>query len=486
MRIINFNISKEINGISESKNIPIGQHTSYFSDSNSTGKTTLLRSILYGLGFDIPNTPNVAYDEYCFKLSVVVRKKVFDLERRGSLFVVDGKPFDLPAERTLVHSVLFGESNADILNNILGTFYIDQDYGWTIVGYGHFGGSNMYNLSSLLDGLNHFDDNGLKNEIANISKEIKKYRFIESAVEKRNEFLETESGDIVKNEPTFEVDELKRTLSEVEFKLNKVNNDITNIEAALRKNRRFSSYVSEMNLSVMDPESGNIVPINESTLCDLPDLNESLKYRKLILQGEREKLKQQKINILARIPKYESIVSIKSEADKFLSDINGVDLNGLKTIILQLENEKRKKTETLKQLQSTTNLWINKFLDYVKTFSLFLGNIPEEYYSSTKYIYMKKRPTLSGAMLHQVSLCYHLSAVKICEEKIGVSLPLIIDSPAGREVVEETMNNTLLLLKKYFSKNQIIFATIKHIETIFSDLLIFNPEKRVFDFEPKI
>lgn len=39
-----------------------------FSQKNSTGKTTFIRSLLYSLGFQIPNTELVKFENYEFLL----------------------------------------------------------------------------------------------------------------------------------------------------------------------------------------------------------------------------------------------------------------------------------------------------------------------------------------------------------------------------------------------------------------------------------
>lgn len=483
MTIDEYTISFFKNGKETIKNIPVGYRTSFFSNENSTGKTTLLKSILYCLGFEIQSTPGVNFDDYLFRIKLINNGNVYHIERKNTTFSINGQQFDLPVERHLAHSVLFNTPNTDILDNILATFFFDQDYGWTIIGYGNFSSIGTYNLASLLDALNDFDDDGLKKDILNISNAIKKYKFIIQATEKRKKFITNDSGDVCLEDDNQQLQYLNAKLSDIESKIKKRNSDISKIESTLKKNKRFSSYVSEMNLSVVDPNTGNTIPINESTLAGLSDIREALTYRKLILQGEREKLKREKETIASQIPKYTSLVDVKSEADKFYADMSGVDVDGLRTIISQLETEKRQKIEKLRELQSIDNRWIIKFLSYVEMFAKEIGDIPSDYYSSSKFIYMKKRPTISGAILHKISLCYHLAAVKVCEDKLGFNIPLIIDSPSGREVVETTIEKTFELLKEHFDKNQLLFATIKDVGEFFKDLTVFNPEKKVFDFE---
>ena len=482
MVITSFSISKIIGDNIIKKNIPIGKHSSFFSMENSTGKTTLLRSLLYSLGFDIQGTHDVDFNEFIFNISLYDGEKNIDIKRTNAVLKIDDREFDLPAERRLAHSLIFKTTNINILDNILGTFFIDQDFGWTILGYGNYLQNNNFDLPSLLNGLNNFDDEGLKNEINEITKEIKKYKFIVQVYEKRKKYTATDSGEVMVENANTELNYLKSSLAFIDERIYKYNTDISNIESTLRKNKHFSAYISEMNLSVVDPLNGNTIPINESTLLGLKDLKETLSYRKLILQGEREKLKRERNLIVSKIPRYESLASVKTEAEKFFSEMSGININGMKTIVSQLENDRRKKQEKLKELESFKNDWVYSFLEHVKEFALFIGGLSDDFYSTNKYIYMKKRPQISGAIFHKASLCYHLAAVKVCEERLGICLPLIIDSPSGREVVEETLTKTLELISTYFPQNQVIFATIKNLDSLFSDAIIFNPQRKVFDF----
>lgn len=55
------------------------------STQNSVGKTTLLRAILYALGFNIPNTKNFKFEECKFELSIITdSNQEFIIKRRDS------------------------------------------------------------------------------------------------------------------------------------------------------------------------------------------------------------------------------------------------------------------------------------------------------------------------------------------------------------------------------------------------------------------
>ena len=56
----------------------------------------------------------------------------------------------LPAQELELHKLLFGNCNDDILLNLLGTFYIDQEKGWTLLNRGTVIGSVHFNIEELM------------------------------------------------------------------------------------------------------------------------------------------------------------------------------------------------------------------------------------------------------------------------------------------------------------------------------------------------
>ena len=68
----------------------------FYSKNNSTGKTTLMRAILYTLGFSIPNTDFVRFEHYEFILELSHQDKHYTLMRKDQLLKINDTEFDLP------------------------------------------------------------------------------------------------------------------------------------------------------------------------------------------------------------------------------------------------------------------------------------------------------------------------------------------------------------------------------------------------------
>ena len=49
---------------------------------------------------------------------------------------------------------------------------------------------------------------------------------------------------------------------------------------------------------------------------------------------------------------------------------------------------------------------------------------------------------------------------KEIEKKLGIFLPIVIDSPTGKEVTKENVQKMLAILERDFKMNQVIIASI--------------------------
>jgi hypothetical protein len=133
-----------------------------YSKINSTGKTSLLRFLLYSIGYSIPNTKNIKFENCIVTSQIEECGRDIILIRNARDYIVmnvdgDEETFILPSQEHDLHKKLFLTENVDLLNNILGTFYFDQEKGWTLLNRGVVIGSIRYNIEELIRGLNNID-----------------------------------------------------------------------------------------------------------------------------------------------------------------------------------------------------------------------------------------------------------------------------------------------------------------------------------------
>ncbi len=126
-----------------------------FSTKNSVGKTTLLRLLIYALGYPIPSTRGIRFSDYETILKVVGAKdENFVLTRNRDYIEVlhnnEEKGYSLPVEQNELHSLIYGITNLEVIDNLLGAFYLDQEKGWTLLNRGKAIGNIHFSIESLL------------------------------------------------------------------------------------------------------------------------------------------------------------------------------------------------------------------------------------------------------------------------------------------------------------------------------------------------
>lgn len=126
------------------------------SEKNSCGKTTLLRFMLYALGYNIPNTRKIKFDRCEVELVIECETVGEILLLRHSDIAIEAtvkdqkRTFVLPEQQNDLHTIIFGTENVDILGNLLGAFYVDQEKGWTLLNRGVVIGSIHFKIEELI------------------------------------------------------------------------------------------------------------------------------------------------------------------------------------------------------------------------------------------------------------------------------------------------------------------------------------------------
>ena len=79
---------------------------------------------------------------------------------------------------------------------------------------------------------------------------------------------------------------------------------------------------------------------------------------------------------------------------------------------------------------------------------------------ATSYLFTSNLKELSGAVLHKTVFAFRLAYIIEIEKYLGIKLPIILDSPSGKEVDRANVQLMVNILKRDFSDNQIIIASI--------------------------
>lgn len=454
MIIKNFKLD---NFIDKEKNVQfISDYNIVYSDKNSTGKTTFLRSLLYTLGFAIPNTQKVKFSNYEFILELEVNGNIKEIKRNKSFIKVNNIEFVLPAETNAVLSEIFEIDNIELIKNLLGCFYIDQEKGWTLLNRGVVIGDIRFYIEDFLRGLN--DKNNIKEklELAKVNSEISKYKQMLDISEYQKQL------NISDNKLTYETyDEvLEKRKQILNNEKNRLKNKINQLEESINDNNRFIQFIERMNLyiNIGNDEKVRVSKDNIDGLMDIAQLAEA-ELRNLKLQY-REILNQE-AELLQESNKNNTLVSIKTILEEFNEHIAKIPLNpiNIDNVLKKLYKRRKELNNLIKENTKTNNEWVNflykEILKHARKLNM-SGYIEEK----ENFIFTNELKGYSGAVLHKLVFIFKLAYLKALSLKTKIKFPIIIDSPSGREVEKETVQFMINLLEDEFSDHQIIIATI--------------------------
>lgn len=436
-----------------------------FSEENSKGKTTLLRFILYSLGYNIPSTKHIRFDQ-CEVVSKILVDKVGEitLSRYSNNYIettVDNekKTYILPDQLHSLHNIIFGTRNTDVLNNILGAIYTDQEKGWTLLNRGTAIGSIRFNIEELIRGLSDCDCSNLIRKEMQLSKELSKYRQMFSVAKYRDKIIE-ESGTLVSDSYSEESDAV---IAQLLMQQKALQSELRRIDKSISDNKRVRQYVAEMKLIIQLPD-GTIFPVTSESIVGLSDTIDFLVTKRKITSSElksvmhklEDKQKEQ-TNETEQLAFFQS----ESMIDIFDKRVSSIPINSsaINKEVKRLEKAlKSIRQEISSKTKSNTGVVNSLYQNMVKYASeLGVGNSDSIVQS---YLFTSNLKELSGAVLHKTVFAFRLAYIIGIEKYLHIKLPIILDSPSGKEVDRNNIQLMMNILKRDFSENQIIIASI--------------------------
>ena len=455
-----------------------------FSKENSKGKTTLLRFVLYSLGYNIPNTRKIRFDR-CEVVTTIFVDNVGKvvLSRCSNDFIettVTGekKTYILPDQLHDLHRIIFGTDNADVLNNILGAIYADQEKGWTLLNRGTAIGNIRFNIEELIRGLSGCDCSDLIRKETQLSKELSKYRQMASVAKYREEII-AESGTLVSDSYSIESD---ATIAQLLMQQKALQSELRRIDKSLSDNKRVRQYVAEMKLTVQLPD-GTIFPITADSIVGLADTIDFLIAKRKIVSADLRSVMHQLANVQKEQEnESEQLAFFQSESmiDIFDRRIASVPIDAgaidkeIKRLVKMLKSVRE---EISRMTKSDTGVVMSLYENMVKYASeLGVGNSES---IASSYLFTSNLKELSGAVLHKTVFAFRLAYITEIEKHLGIKLPIILDSPSGKEVDQANIRLMVNILKRDFSGNQIIIASIFKYD--FESLNVIEIQNRLIE-----
>ena len=432
------------------------------SDDNTVGKTTLLRLMLYALGYQIPNTKNMKFEKCITQVVLTSNGKTFHIKRENEYLLVDDETsteyYILPTELNQFHAVVFGTDNNDVLNNLLGTFYMDQEKGWTLLNRGKVIGSISFSIEKLILGLSERDYQKLQSELQLLEREVKKYQQMRDIAQYQREIYE-EKGDIVHD--TYD-ETLQRDLSVYMFDVEALRKELKQITDTIADNTSIRKFIEKMSLWVKAPD-GTKIPVNEDTIIGLDDNNDFLISRKHLLTSQIAKL-EQKIEKLRSMIYYQSqqptTETLIESFDKNLSQI-AIDAKAVTSILNELIERQTEVRRQLTELAKNNNDILEQMYSDILSYGVELG-LTQYMSSGIGFVFTRNLKELTGATLMKMVFAFKMSYIRAVDRVLNIKLPLILDSPSGKELDQYNIQKLMDIINRDFSENQVIIASIYH------------------------
>ena len=440
-----------------------------YSKDNSKGKTTLLRFILYALGYQIPATEGIGdFERFNFEIKIINEKEIIIYRKANSVKVLIGDAnydYIVPSQENELFSLIFGIDNITVLNNLLAAYYIDQEKGWTLLNRGKIIGNNRFNIEEFIAGISGININNLLDEKRVVNNEIKKYRYFKNVLDINSEFDDEVDDNVPKYESN-SMDELISEQKELELELKKTENDRKKIEKILANNKSFADMIEDY--GIMVSYKGEEFCLTKDNLLDFKNNQDLLRIQANNCKVKENKIKEKLGLILRTINEKNSLFSMDDILDNMekVIDSTGVDITQIDKIIRQLTNKRNTINNQIKDKLVFNNNQLLRFYEIINDYSIELGISEFVSNKGPRFVLTNQLKGLSGRVLAQISYIFKLSYIKNIEEIFGITLPIIIDSPRTNELSEDSTNDMLKILKRDFSNHQIIVASIYNNDII--------------------
>ncbi|MBU3135798.1 hypothetical protein KPL39_05915 [Clostridium gasigenes] len=450
-----------------------------YSKKNSCGKTTLLRMLMYGLGFSIPSTKGISFSQFNIEIEIELKDKLFNLLREDLIVTLRDEKnkeiFILPSDQYKLHRIIFGIENELILKNILGVFYVDQEKGWTLLNRGISIGSNRFNIEEFIRGVSDRECYEEEISLKKIEAKISKYKHMLNMASYQKEIEGLEE----KKNKSNKYKDLSTELEVLKVERKPIQEELKRLEKIIKENDSFKNYIENMKLVVS--KDGVQIPVNEKTLIGFYDNKEYLIVKRKMIVLKLSNLDRKIESIKQKLEEKGLVSDMTSLIEMFDYEVAKLDIsyNQVESIIEGLQKQKLIIREKIRNRTRKNNNKVDEIHKIVYKYSLELG-LDEKYVKANKdYIFTNDLKSLSGAVLHKIVFSFKLAYIYLIKSSLGIILPIILDSPSGREVDQNNIKIMLDILVRDFAEHQIIIASIYNYDI--SNIKLIEIKERVLE-----
>lgn len=435
------------------------------SNENTRGKTTVLRILLYMLGFKIPDIKNVDFSQMQFEIKLtnaknerVVLKRCFENAKDVVKVTLNGAeesslPFALSNQ--YIRETIFCIDEPIVQENILGVFYIDQERGWSLLNRGKVVGNIAFSIEELLCGLGQQDISALKEEKDKLNSDISEYNTLlcfadmETSAQRDMGMLAVDSSSETR----------KRERDALAYKISRLNKELNELQEVLSKNESLLQLIEKVCLRVRIPD-GSVINVTKDNIENCSEPMDYLKARIAILKAQKCELQNKYDELQGELELQLGEYSNDELLKVYKSQIHQMDLSytRIEEAIKKLETQRREVNRKIKEYAN--NGWSHKIsaniINYLKRLKS-----KHNYNAASNVVLTDRLSPYSGAEFSKRVLAFRFAYLKAIDEAYGIKLPIIIDSPYAKEIDGSNFKRVVEVLEEDFSEHQIIIASIR-------------------------
>ena len=301
------------------------------------------------------------------------------------------------------------------------------------------------------------------------------------SVAQYQEIIEAEEGSLAVEHYD---EKINSELEQLRIRQNAIKKELRRLDKAIRDNKHFSKFIAEMKLLIKGPD-GTTIPVTAENIVGFDDSIEYLITKHKLISAELASvLSSINAREAQRQSEDEQLSFWESETmtQAFDRRIASLQINAvaIEKEIKRLEKELRDVRQAITDSTKTNNDVVNSLYQNVLKYAVELG-IGSDTTIAASYLFTSYHSDMSEAVLHTKIFANRLAYIIEIERVIGVKLPIILDSPSGKEVDQENITLMMGILKRDFSDHQIIIASI--FEYDFDPINVIEIVNRLIEIE---
>ena len=187
-------------------------------------------------------------------------------------------------------------------------------------------------------------------------------------------------------------------------------------------------------------------------------LKRYLKLRKKILGLKKYHNYDGSVNLIEFNKEYEQLKFFESvnQLEIFDKRISRIPLNQIiiKQEIMNLEKEVKNIREEISKITKNNNTIGSHIFEVIIKYATEL-EIGDKDSISPTYLFTSNLKELSGAILHKTVFAFKLGYISAIKKKLNIKLPILLDSPTGKEVDQENIKLMMNILKSMVLQEEV-------------------------------